>query len=479
MAKPISREEELSLRFLLMSSREPEIKLGLIRICELYQGGQHFRQAGEIHHTVRGFVYDSRVEVERWALKALVEFRDHSDAELIRSRLTTPSGDAENFSWAVSAFFAAASEDQINQAIEQKLVPSDGITMLACHYAGRSKIARGRFPFIDIQRADVLTLKWATLAIGIGRAKGIFLPQFDEAEQLIALNDHDDPMVCQYSIYAMVRSKKLGFSHSLIKLQDLNNQPRNVRKWLYRLVCKDGRFVMKNCDVVGDIIRCEIDPRAREGLALGLRPIWFDGLETISADWLSRESDLGCQAGILEHMGRHADRVPMYGEIVRDRFTSARFDDLLRSRLQSAAAGTDLYADLQRIKIREEMTPDLFGGAGGTFVVNNQNFNNSGPVIIGANAVGGDARNQVNQTITLTPQERALIVTLREVAVPASHRAPSGTINAAESFLENPTTGGATRLLEKAKAWAGVAGLSAEVISNIQPVIEVLHKFLA
>jgi hypothetical protein len=158
VAKPISREEELSLRFLLMSSREPEIKLGLIRICELYQGGQHFRQAGEIHHTVRGFVYDSRVEVERWALKALVEFRDHSDAELIRSRLTTPSGDAENFSWAVSAFFAAASEDQINQAIEQKLVPSDGITMLACHYAGRSKIARGRFPFIDIQRADVLTL---------------------------------------------------------------------------------------------------------------------------------------------------------------------------------------------------------------------------------------------------------------------------------------------------------------------------------
>lgn len=477
MAKLISREEELSLRLLLMSPRETEIKLGLIRICEFYQGGQFFKQAKDIHHTVRGFIYDSRIEVERWALKALVEFRDRSDIDLIRSRLKSPSGDPENFSWTVSAFFAAASEDDINQAIEQKLIPSDGITMLACHYAGRSKIARGRFPFIDIERADSLTLKWATLAIGIGRAKGIFLPKFDEAEQLVALNGHDDPMVCQYSIYAMVRSQRLGFSHCLVKLHNLNSQPKNVRKWLYRLACKDRSFIVANCDAVADIIRYETDPRAREGMALGLRPVWFDGLETISSDWLSREADPGCAAAILEHMGRHSDNVPLYGEIVRDRFATARSDDLLRSRLVNAAAGTRLYAELQRIKIGEEIVPDLFGGEGKFIVVNNtQNFNNSGPVSIGANAVGGKASNDGDQTINFLQDQRTLLQTLRAAAVVEPNKAPAGTVEAIDRLLQNATKPHAVSVLEKLKVWATVGGLSAEVISQIQPVIEMIHR---
>ena len=96
----VEEDEELSLRLLLNSQNENDIRFGLRRVCELYQKGTRLRAPQDVRVLIRHFVFDPqrRVDVIRWALKALVEFRDPSDFDLVHSRLINAPADYESFS---------------------------------------------------------------------------------------------------------------------------------------------------------------------------------------------------------------------------------------------------------------------------------------------------------------------------------------------------------------------------------------------
>lgn len=138
-------------------------RLGLIKVCELLQARRFFT-TNSVHHSVRGFVFGVAEETERWALKAIVEFRDPADFELIKSKLQAAPISLENLSWTVAAFFATANDQQIEEAFASKLISADALALLAHTFTGgplRDELADIS---IDIDNADPLELKWGAYA---------------------------------------------------------------------------------------------------------------------------------------------------------------------------------------------------------------------------------------------------------------------------------------------------------------------------
>ncbi len=278
-------------------------------------------------------------------------------------------------------------------------------------------------------------------------------------------------------------SKTLAFP-----VHEVFASPENVRRWIYRLLCKKKQSVIHNRDFLVEAIRSERNNAAREGIALGLRVIWFDGLEEIVLDWYCNEADLKCRAALLEHMAVNSDHVQSYVEQVTRAFEEAKFDQVLRSRLVNAAARTSVYGELRRIMLLEEaqLNMDLFGqkSAGGLFIMggNNQVFNNSSDIQIGVNAVGGDATSfsDINQVMEIDAATGHLLEKLANIVVEGKSNEQSvAVLSALKELRENPTHSKGKVLLERVKTWTALGALSAEALSNVQPIVEALHKVFA
>lgn len=461
----VSRDEELSIRLLLLSPEEHYRKLGLMQICELLQSRRFFRD-NAIHHDVRGFVFDRSVEVERWALKALAEFKDPNDADLILSRITNPHSDDENFSWAVAAFFAAAREGQIDSAIQRRLIPINGLTLLASSFT-RLRHDRFKAITINIENATALELKWACLCFGMGRVSGaVFDPRFDQLDQLSMLNVHDDEEVAQYSVYAMVRMREATFRNLQIPMQDIAGKPEGVRKWSYRLFAQHQDNVRTEIDFFQDAARYDEGVRAQEGLAIGIYDIWIDGIETITVDWLSRGIDERVVRALLAHMARNAEQSDAYQEVVRSRFAQFPRDGLQRSQILAAASGKPIYADLHRIAATESGIADLFQfDRGALIVTNNIKIEGDGNVI-GAVAAGGDATaTNVKQKIVENGDQMLMIQELVEAAKKDRSREAQLVAQEGDRFLRVQDRESAASLLGALKDWKEAVAISANAAS--------------
>jgi hypothetical protein len=166
-----------------------------------------------------------------------------------------------------------------------------------------------------------------------------------------ALNDHDDDLVAQYSIWAITENPKLGLADLRVNLKDIESLPPNVRGWLYRLIAADAVTAEGNLEyiVVGSEDR---ETEAREGLAIAIRNTYFDGLDETVFDWFPDEPVPAIKDRLLEHMAANADRCGNYERPVIDYYRDA--GGLLRSRLEVASQRTSMYGKLRRIAISSE-----------------------------------------------------------------------------------------------------------------------------
>lgn len=192
----------------------------------------------------------------------------------------------------------------------------------------------------------------ATLLIGMDKApKNLFTPRHDNANVIGELNRHDDTLVSQYSIWAITENPLMGVRNLRISLKDIESMPPNVRAWIYRLISFDPNTAKEHLTyiVLGSEDKSE---EAREGLAIGIRNVYFDGLEETTFPWLPDEPNVTIRHRLLEHMAACADRCPSYITPVTEAYRDG--GGLLRARLEAAAQRTTLYGTLRRLAISKE-----------------------------------------------------------------------------------------------------------------------------
>jgi hypothetical protein len=182
-------------------------------------------------------------------------------------------------------------------------------------------------------------------------------PRHENPELVKALGGHHDNIVSRYTVWAITENEALGLEDLGIDIRNIEQQPPNVRAWLFRLIALTPEDAERYFEYVELGTR---DPavEARAGLALGLRDTYFNGIEVLVLDWFTSESDLEVSHYLLDHMVKQASNCPNYEEMVLDVYEKEPTGSSLRERMEAAAAGTVLYGKFKRM----DGSLDLFRG---------------------------------------------------------------------------------------------------------------------
>ncbi|WP_296100702.1 CHAT domain-containing protein [uncultured Agrobacterium sp.] len=141
-----------------------------------------------------------------------------------------------------------------------------------------------------------------------------------------------------------------------INLGNLSQEPPNVRAKVYGLLATDQSDQMRRQDYLiqgSDDVHHE----ARLGLASALLDTYYDGMETVTVEWLEQEPDPSVRLALLGHFARCGSRCEAYKEFVFDEFDRSPSS---QERLLGMAAGTSLYGALKK-RQPGGGTSDLFG----------------------------------------------------------------------------------------------------------------------
>jgi hypothetical protein len=114
--------------------------------------------------------------------------------------------------------------------------------------------------------------------------------------------------------------------------------------------------------------------QVREGVAFGLRDIFYDSLDITVIDWLLDERDLEIREKLLEHMAAQSEYSGGYREEVEKAYRDSATGSTLRARLEAACRNTGLAIQLRKIALQTG-EPDLYTLISGGTVSNTQNFN--------------------------------------------------------------------------------------------------------
>ncbi len=145
-------------------------------------------------------------------------------------------------------------------------------------------------------------MKLALVVVGLDRAPPNMLhPRHDNPQLVRALGGHDDNIVSQYSVWAITENPSLRLGDLGIDIRGIEQQPANVRAWVFRLIAMTPEDAERNFEYLELGMR---DPvaEARAGLAIGLKDTFFDGLEALVLDWFTGEHDAEVRQHLLDHM---------------------------------------------------------------------------------------------------------------------------------------------------------------------------------
>ncbi len=267
--------------------------------------------------------------------------------------------------------------------------PGQVITLAALQHIPPEKLQLVGLP-VDVQKADPETIKAALVVVGLDRAPpNMFDPNYSNAQIVKVVGTHPDPMVSQYSVWAITENSSLSIADLGIDLSQVSGCPDNVRGWIYRLIAMSQAHCFEHLDFIEAATK-DRSIEARLGLAHGVRDTFFDQLVPVVLDWLTGELIAEVRQEILDHVITHADRSPAYVEHAVYAYRRAGRAD--RERMKGAAVKTELFPQLRQIDFKAE---------GDLFVTNNTfTFNNSQ---VGAVAATGTATNS-GQVIYYQPQ---------------------------------------------------------------------------
>lgn len=392
--------EEAAYIYLLLSHADPENKKnGLQRLCQLYRSGHIFQYPHSIRQLLNGLVHNPSLKVRRWALNAIgLMGRRVENLEAVLDAVEHGRGEPEIVISAIPALFALCAERECLSLLGHRKIPLEGAILLAAAQRSEAHRAEAAKRRVNIEKADPLQLRMATLLVGMEKApEHLFDAKHPNKTVIGVLNTHDNNLVSQYSVWAIVENKKLGLSDLRISLKDVEMQSPNVRGWVYRLVVADDELAADHFD---HIVMGSADPEeeVRDGLATALRGVYCDGLEGITLDWAADERALRIRQRLHEHMAAGAIKCPSYEDAALRVYREG--DAFTRTLLEGAAQGTATYAKFRRIAITNEQTSlnlDEYREVNITMV--NQNINTGGGsigVVSGEGQVIGNSITAVN-----------------------------------------------------------------------------------
>jgi hypothetical protein len=150
--------------------------------------------------------------------------------------------------------------------------------------------------------------------IGLNRdIQHLFDPRHENGKVVRALGQHDDPIVRQYGVWAVIENDRLGLEHLGVPFDRLEDEPANVQAKLLQLGSSAIRDPHERHDFIWRGSNLEsIDSRV--GLAQGLTTEFYDGLREITVGWLASEESPRVRLLLAEHMACFSDEVPTYEE---------------------------------------------------------------------------------------------------------------------------------------------------------------------
>lgn len=360
----ISSEETAYIELLLRDLDANSRKIGLQRLCLLYRQGLTLLNPAPVRVVLTGLLNDESEKVRRWALNALAVLGGARAVDPILRSI----GDLRKFpdllGAAVSALSRLMIPDDFAKALRANDLPLEGSILFAAAQHNQAFMPQLRNARLDIDSAEPIDLRMATILVGLDRAPTRLLsPRHNNATMIGQLNSHDDPMVAQYSVWAIVGNRYLDLRNLKTSLYDIEAQPPNVRGWIYRLIAKNTSAAEKYQDIIQAGSKDSF-VNAREGLAEGLRDTSFSGIDEIVVGWYLAEENDTVRQRLLDHMAGKSASYERYEQLVVDAYERAAQRSLARARLEAAARGTELYAKLKSIDLEAEKA-DLFSGARG------------------------------------------------------------------------------------------------------------------
>ena len=165
---------------------------------------------------------------------------------------------------------------------------------------------------IDIDTADAELLKLALVVLGLNRdIQHLLHPRHDNGAIVRALGQHDDPIVRQYSVWAVIENTRLGVEYLGIPFDGINGSRLMCRRSSFSSLPKRSQIQSRQQDLI--IAGTNLPSvEAREGLAMGLAHSFYDGLQDVTIPWARTESDDRVLLPLAEHFARHAGEAPSY-----------------------------------------------------------------------------------------------------------------------------------------------------------------------
>lgn len=454
-------------------------KHALQRLCKLYRQGLRLRSPNRIKGSILHALVDPDQKVKRWAFNALAQFGDKVDVPLMRGALQAAQGDEEVFEAGLTALAKILPKEEVVGFLGGIGVEMSPATILALGQQSKSFAEELNDLSLDINRSSEGELRSATLLIGLDKAPENLLSKSHSIGEVLGdLNTHPDKIVAQYSFWATAEHPSLDLGHTRVKPEDFPKLPPNVQSWAYRVLTKSGSVSIKHYDSVVEASDSPF-PEVREGLAIGIRDIFYDSLDTTVVDWYVDETDPVIRDRLLEHMAAHASQVSFYKDEVLGNYRASAPNSELRARLEAANQDETLALEMRKIALRSE-EPQLWDAIKEESMGNTQNF--FGPVSAGAISNSGNSSSG-NVTISSDGEAAAAMTELLKELLQRleATSAPSGSevaVSMTKEAIAEPTKGRFQKVVdwlknvkEAGEATSSLTNLGVEFYTKAAPLL--------
>jgi hypothetical protein len=356
----ITAEKTAFLKFELENGDDRRIKRALQDVSGLYRRGFQLNAEGRnaFQKLINGMVLSQRdLKVVRWCLNALARLGTSESTRYIELSLKQHEDKPEIVAAAVAALSRLHNGNLIAVPCLKTVDPAIQ-TLAALQTTDSKKLNLSNFK-INIDKSDVEVLKLALITVGLNKdIDNLFDPRHSNGQIVKILCQHEDNIVRQYCVWAVIENKKLNIQDLGISFSEIGKEPPNVQAKLLQLIAEQEPNYKLRHQIISDGSFNE-HSEAREGMAKGLVYMYYDGLEEITIDWFNNEENAPVKGLLAEHFGRFSETCRPYEDKA---IAIVEAEPTLKSRILLGAEGKRLYGAIKASDIREG-TPDLFGNS--------------------------------------------------------------------------------------------------------------------
>lgn len=452
------------------------IKVALQSLCRSYRRGVtiHPSLLIGVVSTVTGTAFRPTLDekARRWILNALARIGKQDQAmPAVLHLLRNHSDEPQTVAAGIAAVYKLCKRGKPEDALTGLNFDPQMRTLAALQHVPVHTLDMEGLP-VDVEVASADVLRLALLVVGLGRSpENLLNPRHTDGEMVRALGGHHDPLVSQYTIWAITENDQLGIANLGVPLKDIEGQPDNVRAWMFQLLAMEADAAHSYWDIIR-LGSNDPMPEARRGLAQGLAHTFVDVFEPWILEWVTSETDPEVQQLLLSHIVRQAVHSPNYAQYALAIYEGEAHGSALRQSMEASAVRTPIYTLFKRLDAKAQ---DLFSGGGLTMVKNQINI---GSVQGGAIAVGdGTATNYGTTNVqVLTSQQvetaQAELAKLEGALhdTEMDHEQKSKALAHVKAAKEDPSPGKISKVVE----FIGSLGNLAEAGSALAPYVAAL-----